>query len=60
LGAGSVASVRDNENLEFKARRHAVDLLPHRARITIDINISQLPIRCFSILAAATKAYLES
>ena len=25
--------------------RHAVDLLPHRARITIDVDVSQLPVR---------------
>lgn len=34
-------AVGDNENLEPKARRHAIDLLADRARITIDVNVSQ-------------------
>jgi hypothetical protein len=35
-------AVGDDENIEPKARRHAVDFLPHRARITIDVDLSQL------------------
>ena len=38
-------AVGDNQNIELKARRHTVDLLPHRARITIDVDISQLQAR---------------
>jgi hypothetical protein len=40
--------VGDDENIEPKARRHAIDLLPHRARITIDVDVSQLP-ACFRL-----------
>jgi hypothetical protein len=49
------------KNIEPKARRDAVDLLPHRARITIDVDFSQLPVRCLSTLAipgASTTAAL--
>ena len=35
-------TVGDNQNIELKARRHAVDLFPHRARITIDVDVGQL------------------
>jgi len=34
--------VEDNEDIEPKARRHAVDFLSHRARITIDVDLGQL------------------
>jgi hypothetical protein len=33
------------KNIEPQQSRHAVDLLPHRARITIDVDVSQLPVR---------------
>jgi hypothetical protein len=33
-------AIRDNENFDLETRRHAVDLLAHRARITIDVNVS--------------------
>jgi hypothetical protein len=36
-------AIRDNENFDLETRRHAVDLLTHRARITIDVNVSQIP-----------------
>ena len=38
-------AVGDYENVEPKTPRHAVDFLAHRARITIDVNVSQLPAR---------------
>jgi hypothetical protein len=38
-------AIRDDENFDLETRRHAVDLLVHRARITIDVNVSQLPVR---------------
>ena len=38
-------AVRDHENIKPKACRHAVDFLPHRARITVDVDLSQLPAR---------------
>ena len=38
-------AIGDDESIELKTRRDAVNLLPHRARITIDINFSQLPAR---------------
>ena len=44
-------TVGDNQNIELKARRHAVDLFPHRARIAIDVDLSQLPPRCISTSA---------
>jgi len=52
-------AVGDDENIELKTCRHAVDLLPHRARITIDVDVSQTLARCFSttaIPAASTTA----
>jgi hypothetical protein len=54
-------AVGDDQNIEAQARRHAVDLLPHRACITIDVDFSQLPVRCLSTLAiprASTTAAL--
>jgi hypothetical protein len=44
-------AVGDSENMELQASRHAIDLLAHRARITIDVDFSQLPVRCLSTLA---------
>src|SRR5580704_5877468 len=38
-------AIGDHENFKPKARRHAVDLLAHRARITVDVNVSQLSAR---------------
>jgi hypothetical protein len=38
-------AIRDDENVDLETRRHAVDLLAHRARITIDVNVSQLLVR---------------
>jgi len=43
-------AVGDNKNIQPKARRHAVDLLPHRARITIHVDDGQTPARCFSTI----------
>ena len=40
-----VAVTKPNEDIELKARRYAVDFLPHRARITVDVDLSQLPAR---------------
>jgi hypothetical protein len=36
-------AIGDDKNVKLKASRHAVYLLAHRARITIDIDVSQLP-----------------
>ena len=50
---------RDNKNIKLKASRYAIDLLAHRARITIDMDVSQLPARCLrklAIPAASTTA----
>src|SRR5271166_5386525 len=44
-------AVGDNENIKPKASCHAVYLLPHRARITIDVDFSQTLARCFSTTA---------
>ncbi|HEX3471985.1 MAG TPA: hypothetical protein VHT28_12460 [Silvibacterium sp.] len=33
------------ENFDLETRRHAVDLLAHRAGITIDVNVSQFSAR---------------
>jgi hypothetical protein len=52
-------AVGDNQNIELKARRHTVDLLPHRARITIDIDFSH-PARRLSTLALAIPAGLTT
>ncbi len=38
-------AIGDNENIEPQASRYAVDFLAHRARITVDIDVSQLPVR---------------
>ena len=38
-------AIRDNENFDLETRRHAVDLLAHRARVTIDVNVSQFSAR---------------
>src|SRR5208282_1812363 len=38
-------AIGDDENIEPKAPRYAVDLLTHWARITINVNVSQLPAR---------------
>ena len=52
-------AIGDNKNVKSKACRHAVDFLPHRARITIDVDVSQTLACCFSttaIPAALTSA----
>jgi len=36
-------AVGDNEHIELEACCYTVDLLPHRARIGINVNIGQLP-----------------
>ena len=38
-------AIRDNENFDLETRRHAVDLVAHRARISIDVNVSQILVR---------------
>jgi hypothetical protein len=38
-------AIRDDENFDLEPRRDAVNLLAHRARITIDVNVSQLLVR---------------
>jgi hypothetical protein len=38
-------TVGHDENIEPKARRHTVDLLAYRARVTVDKNLSQLAAR---------------
>src|SRR5580704_12575316 len=42
-GPNRSGAVRDDENFDLETRRHAVDLLAHRAGITINVNVSQLP-----------------
>src|SRR5271166_4570077 len=44
-------TVGDDENIEPEARRHAVDFFPHRARISIDVDLCQLTARCLRTLA---------
>ena len=44
-------AIGDNENVKPKTSRYAVDLLPHRARITIDVDVNQTPACCFSTTA---------
>ena len=44
-------AIGDDESIELKTRRHAVNLLPHRARITIDVDVSQILARCLSTTA---------
>jgi hypothetical protein len=34
-------AIRDNENVEPKTHRNAVDLLAHRARVTVDVKVCQ-------------------
>jgi len=38
-------AVGDNEHIELEASCYTVDLLPHRARISININVGQLSAR---------------
>jgi hypothetical protein len=52
-------AIRDNENFDLETRRHAVDLLAHRARITIDVNDSQLLVR-FLLNLDCTRSQLQS
>src|ERR1700719_3694776 len=42
-GPNRSGAVRDDENFDLETRCHAVDLLAHRAGITINVNVSQLP-----------------
>src|SRR6516165_3758532 len=44
-------AIGDNEDVKPKTSRYAIDLLPHRTRITIDVDISQTPACCFSTTA---------
>jgi hypothetical protein len=45
-------AVGDNENLEPKARHHAVDVLRHRACITIDVDVNQVSSICHGLRMA--------
>ena len=53
-------AVGDNENVKSKASRYAIDLLPHRTRITIDVDVSQTPACCFSTTAIPAASTIAS
>jgi hypothetical protein len=53
-------AIGDNENAKPKTSRHAIDLLPHRTRITIDVDVSQTPACCFSTTAIPAASTIAS
>ena len=53
-------AVKDDQNIEAQARRHAVDLLPHRACITIDVDISQFLTQWLSTSATPAASTIVS
>ena len=56
----SFVAVTKPEDVKPKTSRYAIDLLPHRTRITIDVDVSQTPACCFSTTAIPAASTIAS